>query len=181
MSAPLRTCGQALALLSAMLLLAGGTTVAAAGAAAQTRPGGEQARGGAPAPRTSLAAIERQAMCVTCKIPLPEARSPQADAERALIVSLIARGLDEAQVKRALVAEYGPAVLALPPAHGFDLLVYIIPVVAVLLAMLVLALALPRWRRRAVLEDSVWGPPRIALSSEEAARLDADLARFEDY
>jgi cytochrome c-type biogenesis protein CcmH/NrfF len=166
--------------LSALILLVGMAAIAQARAAQGSRAPAPGAS--VPAsPRASLPAIERQAICVTCKIPLPEARSPQADAERALIRSLIARGLDEAQIKRVLVAEYGPAVLALPPASGFDLLVYIIPAAVVLLALLLLAIALPRWRRRPALEETVWGPPRIALSSAEAERLERDLARFDDY
>src|SRR6202035_4097413 len=57
-------------------------------------------------PRTSLPQIERQVMCVTCKIPLNVAESAQADRERAFIQSLIDRGDSEAQIKRALVGQY---------------------------------------------------------------------------
>ena len=87
-------------------------------------------------------------MCVTCKIPLNVAESPQADRERAFIRELIDEGRDEAQIKHALVGQYGTTVLALPPASGFDLTVYLVPaaVVAVLLALL--ATLLLRWRRR---------------------------------
>ncbi|MDE3070282.1 MAG: cytochrome c-type biogenesis protein CcmH, partial [Acidobacteriota bacterium] len=85
-----------------------------------------------PAPRTTLSAIEHQVMCVTCKIPLPEAQSAQASRERALISALIAQGRSEAQVKRALVAEYGTAVLALPSSSGFGLAVYLVPPIAIL-------------------------------------------------
>ena len=81
----------------------------------------------AVAARTTLPAVESQAMCVTCKIPLTVAQSPQADRERAFIARLIDAGLTEAQIKRALVREYGPAVLALPRAHGFGLAVYLVP------------------------------------------------------
>ena len=56
----------------------------------------------APA-RASLPAIERQVMCVTCKIPLNVAQSPQADRERTFIQGLIDRGEDEAAIKHALV------------------------------------------------------------------------------
>ena len=101
----------------------------------------------AAAPRASLPSIERQVMCVTCKIPLNVAESPQADRERAFIRELIDEGRDEAQIKHALVGQYGTTVLALPAGHGFDLTVYLVPaaVVAVLLALL--AALLLRWRR----------------------------------
>src|SRR6202035_2842289 len=84
------------------------------------------------APRTSLPVIERQVMCVTCKIPLNVAQSQQANRERAFIQSLIDQGQTEAQIKRALVGQYGPTVLALPSAHGFDLTVYLAPLAAFL-------------------------------------------------
>ena len=71
-------------------------------------------------------------MCVTCKIPLNVAQSPQADRERAYIQSLIDEGHTEAQIKHALVGQYGPAVLGLPGAHGFDLTAYLVPLAAVL-------------------------------------------------
>ena len=53
-------------------------------------------------------------MCVTCKIPL-DGRRVAAGRPRARIhPELIDKGEDEAQIKRALVAQYGPAVLGLP-------------------------------------------------------------------
>src|SRR6202171_1866384 len=67
--------------------------------------GGGMAPAGA-AVRPSLPTIERQVMCVTCKIPLNVAQSPQADRERAFIQSLIEEGQSEAQIKRALVGQY---------------------------------------------------------------------------
>jgi len=132
----------------------------------------------AAAPRASLPAIERQVMCVTCKIPLNVAQSPQADRERALIQSLIARGLSEAQVKRVLVGQYGRSVLALPSAGGFGLLAYLVPGAVVIGALAALAVLLPRWRARSrALTQGGAAPAR--LSQTDAARLDADMARFD--
>jgi cytochrome c-type biogenesis protein CcmH len=131
-----------------------------------------------PAPRTSLPAIERQVMCVTCKIPLNVAQSQQADRERAYIQDLIDQGEDEAEVKRALVAQYGPTVLGLPGAHGFEETVYVVPL-AVLLALLgVLVLLLPHWRRRAR-DQAAAKTPTATLDRSDAARLESDLARFD--
>jgi cytochrome c-type biogenesis protein CcmH len=160
-AAPL-TLGAALTLAAIMSL--GATGAFAGPAAAASHP--------------SLPAIERQVMCVTCKIPLDVAESPQADRERAFIQSLIAHGETEAQIKRTLVGQYGPAVLALPSAHGFALAAYLVPVAAVLALLAALAVLLPRWRRRALARaDS--DAQEATLSSADAARLDADLARFD--
>jgi cytochrome c-type biogenesis protein CcmH len=131
--------------------------------------------------RTSMQAVLPQVMCVTCGIPLSNAQSVQADDERSYIQQLIYRGDTLSQIKTALVAQYGPHVLALPPASGFDLTVYLAPI-AVLLAMLgTLAVLLPRWRRNRASADASGasagrGDP---LSPEDAARLEADLAGFD--
>jgi cytochrome c-type biogenesis protein CcmH len=136
--------------------------------------------GVAAAPRTSLPAIEREVMCVTCKIPLDVAQSPQADRERAFIQSLIDRGQTAAQIKRSLVAQYGPTALALPSTHGFDLAAYLVPLAAFLALLGTLALLLPRWRRHAdARARTVPSESAATLSSADAARLDADLARFD--
>jgi cytochrome c-type biogenesis protein CcmH len=129
-------------------------------------------------PRTTLPVIERQVMCVTCKIPLNVAESPQADRERAFIRKLIAEGETEAQVKRALVDQYGAAVLGLPSAKGFDVTAYLVPILVVIALLLLLALLLPSWRRHARNQS---GQTQSApeLSSSDAARLDADLERFD--
>jgi cytochrome c-type biogenesis protein CcmH len=138
----------------------------------------------AAAARTTLPAVEEQVMCVTCKIPLTLAQSPQADRERAFILRLVAAGRTAAQIKRALVREYGPAVLALPSDSGFGLAAYLVPVAVVLALLALLAMLLPRWRRRALgAPGSPGGPaqpaPTTALSPADVARLEADMARFD--
>jgi cytochrome c-type biogenesis protein CcmH len=135
--------------------------------------------GRAEAPHASATAIEKQVMCVTCKIPLEEASSPQAEREKAYIKDLVAKGLDEKQVKNALVDEYGAAVLALPRASGVDLAVYVVPPAVVLIAIAALAFAIPRWRRRGRERDVGFGGSPPTLSPADAARLDRDLARFD--
>lgn len=131
----------------------------------------------AATPATTLPLIERQVMCVTCKIPLNVAESPQADRERAYIQELIDEGKDEAQVKSALVGQYGQAVLGLPAAHGFDLTAYIVPVLVLAALLVLLAVMLPRWRRRSREEPA--GDRAPGLSAADSARLDSDLARYD--
>lgn len=132
----------------------------------------------AATPRTTLPVIERQVMCVTCKIPLNVAESPQAARERVFIRGLIAEGDSEAQIKSALVSQYGSAVLALPSAKGFDLAAYLVPVAVVLALMALLAVLLPSWRRHARAQAGREAQAS-ELSTSDAARLDADLDRFD--
>jgi cytochrome c-type biogenesis protein CcmH len=152
----------------ALLLLLGAATVSAT----TTAP---------VKPRTSLPQIEPQVMCVTCKIPLNVAESKQANDERAFIQELIDKGEDEAEIKQALVGQYGPSVLGLPKASGFNLVVYLVPVAVVLALIAIVLLLLPRWRRQSkarALATAGAGVPS-SLSPSDAARLDSDLARFD--
>ena len=128
--------------------------------------------------RTSMPAIERQVMCVTCKIPLNVAESPQSQRERAYIRGLIAEGKTEGQIKSELVAQYGSSVLALPSAKGFDLAAYLVPGAVVLALIGLLALLLPSWRRHARAQATT-AADSPTLSAGDAARLDADLERFD--
>jgi cytochrome c-type biogenesis protein CcmH len=131
-------------------------------------------------PRASLTDVEGDVMCVSCREPLAVAESPQAYAERAYIRRLIAQGYTKSQIMRALIDQYGPAVLGRPPAHGFNLTVYILPPALVLAGLAVLAFTLPKWRRRSrAAAASAAARARAApqLPPEDARRLDEDLAR----
>ena len=154
----MRRCALFLLALSAPLVTGGGAAVAAASS-------------------PPLPAIERQLMCVTCKIPLNVAESPQAERERRFVAGLVARGYTEAQIKRTMVVQYGPSVLALPSTHGVDLAAYLVPLAAVLGLLCALAVLLPRWRRHARGRPS---PSDAAqLTPSDSARLNADMARFD--
>jgi cytochrome c-type biogenesis protein CcmH len=132
-------------------------------------------------PRASFTQIEGDVMCVVCHEPLAVAQSPEAFQERDYIRGLINQGKSQREIENDLVQQYGPAVLARPPAHGFNLLVYVLPPVAVILGIGGLAITLPRWRRRtrqagavAAAAPHAAGP---AFSAADARRLDEDLKR----
>jgi cytochrome c-type biogenesis protein CcmH len=133
----------------------------------------------AATPRTSLTAIWNDVMCVSCREPLAVAQSPQAIAERNYIRTLVAQGYTKAQIERALVAQYGPSVLGRPPAHGFNLTVYVLPPAIVLLGIVTLAITLPRWRRRArAVAASRPGAAQPALAPADEQRLEEELSRY---
>jgi cytochrome c-type biogenesis protein CcmH len=134
----------------------------------------------AQAPRASLTDIENDVMCVACREPLAVAQSPQANSERDFIRALIAKGQTKQQIEQALVAQYGPAVLGRPPAHGFNLTVYVLPPAILILGLATLAIALPRWRRRTRARAAARHEAAAApLTTAEASRLEQDLARFD--
>lgn len=127
----------------------------------------------------SLTEIEKQVMCPVCGTLLQLAESPQAQRERVFINGLIDEGKTEAEVKDALVAEYGDEVLALPPHSGFSLSAYLVPIVAFVIAIAALAVGVLRWRRAGGDGDAGSGTRVDGPSDEDSERLDADLARYD--
>jgi cytochrome c-type biogenesis protein CcmH len=133
----------------------------------------------AQCPQTTLGDIEDEVMCPVCGTPLGLATdAPQADRERAYIERLIADCRSKDEIKQALAAQFGDAVLALPGDAGdddlSDVLVYVIPALGIVLAAAGIAFAIVRWR----------GPrgPRSPEESGAAAaerRLEADMERYE--
>jgi len=126
------------------------------------------------APQTSLADVEDEVMCPICGTLLELSSSPQAERQRVFVRRLIAAGRSKEEIKAALVREYGRPVLALPGDSGFDLSAYLVPAIGFAAAALALAIAVARWRRAGRGAPDARGP-----DSEEAERLDADLARYD--
>ena len=127
-------------------------------------------------PRASLPDIEDEVMCPTCGTVLAHAFSPQAERERIFIRAQIEQGKTKQQIKDALVAEFGEDVLASPRDEGFDLVAYLVPIGAVLLAAAGIALGLVRWRRQGKAASE---PAAPSLSPADSARLEKDLSRFD--
>lgn len=130
-------------------------------------------------PRASFNDVEDEVMCDTCNVPLNIAESARADQERAQIRAYIAQGLTKQQIKDRLKAQWGPAILATPSSSGFDLVVWLVPVLLALAALAALAFLLPRWRRgprRSAPAPVAAGP---TISDADARRLDEDLARYD--
>ena len=124
----------------------------------------------------SLTDIEDEVMCLECGTALNVSNSAVADQEREFIAALIAQGKSKQEVKDALVAEYGPRVLAEPSDGGFELTAWLVPLLAGAVALALVALTARRWRRvRPAAADR--GDP--ALAPDDERRLDAELAAFD--
>jgi cytochrome c-type biogenesis protein CcmH len=127
-------------------------------------------------PRTTLPDVEDEVMCVECGTALNVSSSPVADQERQFIRDRIADGMTKAQVKAALVEEYGEDVLATPPSEGFNVSNWLVPI---LVAVFALGGVLLLWRRWRGPDDRDPGPAGPDLDPEDRRRLDAELASFD--
>jgi cytochrome c-type biogenesis protein CcmH len=128
------------------------------------------------AQKASLPDIEDEVMCVECGTVLSVSSSPVAQQERAFIREQIAAGRTKAQIKAALVDEYGEEILARPEADGFNAALWIVPIALVVLAAGGIGIAVKRWRATAG-EDPIETELPPELSPEDARRLDAELSK----
>lgn len=133
---------------------------------------------GAATPKTSVTEIEGEVMCTICGTLLELSDSPQAKREKVYVAKLVAAGKSKGEIKEALVAQYGPAVLALPKASGFNLSAYLVPAIAILVAVAVLAFSVARWRRDGK-DPARKAGPGSAPRGEDAERLEADISRYD--
>lgn len=130
----------------------------------------------ATCPRTSLADLEDEVMCIECGVPLNVSENAStAKIERAYISKMVAACKSKDEIKAALVAQYGDRVLATPKSKGFGLAAWIVPLTAFLAGAAAIAAAAVRWRRRRSLRPA----PTPAAAAPDSARLDADLHRYD--
>jgi cytochrome c-type biogenesis protein CcmH len=133
----------------------------------------------APAPQTTVNDIEDEVMCPICGTLLELADSPQARREKVFVAKLVAAGKSKDAIKDALVAQYGSEVLAQPEATGFDLSAYLVPILVFLIATLAVAYSVLRWRRSGRAGDPADGAAADPPRGEDAARLEADISRYD--
>ena len=122
----------------------------------------------------SAADLEAELVCPVCETTLDQSNAPVAERMKLFIRERIAAGDTERQIKDALVAEFGPGVLASPPQGGFGLLAWLLPLGAVAAGAIAVGLLIRRWSRRRAPPDS-----ERPLDPELERRVDEELARFE--
>ncbi len=77
--------------------------------------------------RPTLEELERELVCPTCNTTVAMSNAPIADRMRAFIRARIAAGDTKSEIKAELVDEFGEEVLAAPPARGFNVLAWALP------------------------------------------------------
>jgi cytochrome c-type biogenesis protein CcmH/NrfF len=114
-------------------------------------------------PRTTADQVE--AIAKTLKCPqcagqsVADSDAASSRAIRVEIARLVEEGRSASDVRATIAASYGDQVQLIPPASGFAGLVWILPVVALVVALLALSAAFARWRR---------APPTAATDADRA-------------
>jgi cytochrome c-type biogenesis protein CcmH len=133
----------------------------------------------AATPQTTVNDVEDEVMCPICGTLLELADSPQARREKVFVAKLVAAGKSKAEIKDALVAQYGSEVLAEPEASGFDLSAYLVPILTILVAAVAVGFSVVRWRRGGSPSGRSDSDTNEAPRGEDAERLEADLSRYD--
>lgn len=122
--------------------------------------------------------VARQLYCPVCpNTPLDVCETQACKDWRELIRQKLAAGASDQEVIDYFVAQYGQRVLAQPPAKGFNLLMWIIPLAALIAGMAALIVILAAWsgrtRRPAAVSACEIRPNE--LPAEYVARVEREL------
>ena len=124
--------------------------VLAAGAAAQARRVAEQ----------QVQDVAAQLRCVVCQnLSVADSPSEMARQMRAIVRERLEADEPPEQVVQYFVERYGEWILLSPRRHGFNLLVWAMPAVAVAVGFTLVGLVLVRWTRRGAAAGRVAATP----------------------
>jgi cytochrome c-type biogenesis protein CcmH len=131
--------------------------------------------GTATAGPPNAADLEAELVCPVCETTLDQSNAPVAERMKVFIRVRIAAGDSEQEIKDALVAEFGPGVLARPPKGGFGLLAWLLPLAALVVGAAVLTVLVRSWSRSRSSAEVASEPLDPSLEQ----RVDEELRRFD--
>jgi cytochrome c-type biogenesis protein CcmH len=135
--------------------------VLAAGAAAQARRVAEP----------QVQDVAAQLRCVVCQnLSVADSPSEMAGQMRAIVRERLEAGEAPEQVVQYFVDRYGEWILLSPRRHGFNLLVWAMPAVAVAVGFTLVGLVLARWTRRRAAAGPVVPTPVDAAMRDRIRR-----------
>lgn len=91
-------------------------------------------------------------LCGGCRMTVAECDMPNCSGEAKALADLAAfrkAGYDEPRMLEEMVQKYGPDILATPPSHGGHLTAWVVPFLAVILGVIILAIILKKKTSRA--------------------------------
>jgi cytochrome c-type biogenesis protein CcmH len=127
-------------------------------------------------------AIAKQMYCPVCENePLDACRTAACQQWRAQIAQMLSEGQTEQQIKQYFVDRYGLRVLARPPAEGNSLLLWVLPLVALILGGGYVALLIRRMRARGVAAEAAEATHATLTKTSGDAYVDRVEQDLKDY
>jgi len=115
-----------------------------------------------PTPAQRASAIDADIRCPSCEdLSVADSSAPTAVTVRATVRQLVDAGQSDQQIQQYLVARYGSSIVLDPPARGWSLLVWVLPLAGVGVAVVAVGTVL--YRRRGPIDpdpghDAAGGP-----------------------
>jgi len=131
--------------------------------------------GAAAAGPPNAADLEAKLVCPVCETTLDQSNAPVAERMKLFIRERFAAGDSEREITDALVAEFGPGVVASPPDGGFGLLAWLLPLLGLAAGAVAVWVLVRTWTRARPTGSDVERP----LGPELERRVDEELARFD--
>ena len=101
-------------------------------------------------------AVASELRCPVCQgESIQDSPAALAQEMRAIVREQLAAGRTPDEVKSYFVGKYGEWILLRPKAHGWNVIVYALPVGALLLGAMVIARATRRWTTSTKVDDDV--------------------------
>jgi len=128
-------------------------TVATMLAVAPATAGAQAASGGAssdltPQQEARVKVLAGRLIAPCCWTQTVDVHQSEASSQiKEQIRIMIVQGKSDSEILDGFVRQYGEKILAAPPARGFNLLAYLLPLAAALIAAVLLFVAITRWRR----------------------------------
>ncbi len=111
-------------------------------------------------------AVARELFCPTCEsTPLDVCPTQTCQDWRDLIRQQLAEGQSKEEILDYFTANFGPQVLAEPPQQGFNLTVWVVPVILIAVGGVFLALYMGRLKKAGTAAAATPRPPAPASQS----------------
>ena len=112
--------------------------------------------------------------CPTCQgISVKDSEAGFSTSMKLKVRELMKSGLSDEEIRAYFVERYGEWILRAPPKQGFNLLLWGLPGIGLVVVLGVVLLRSKRWVRKEQ------GSELAPLSAEEEALIEQDLRRFE--
>ena len=122
--------------------------------------------------------LNETVMCPVCPgESIDQSQNPLALQMRELVKDKLDQGWSDQQIQDYFVERYGPSVLLAPPRSGVGLVIWIVPPVIVIFAILILIMVIKSMTKNKIINDSL---KQVNPSQEKVSEYSKRLEKIID-